>query len=166
MPRMYICRVPDAEGGIARTVDFDMFEVNPAADKPVCLHAVVIEQLTETGDAQEEFMEWSVQRGGTGMTSGSGGTGSLAGVAPQQVSSIDATAGFTYDAGNETEATFTSGVVLSRGSFNVRTGLQWIWTPETRPWCTDANGGIVIRIENAPADSITWVGTLYVEEYP
>ena len=108
-------------------------------------------------------MEWSVQRGGTGMTSGSAGTGSLAAQAPQQCASTDATAGFTYDAGNETEATFTAGVVLHRGAFNVRTGLQWLWTPK-EPVCTQVNGGIVVRIENAPTDSITWVGTLYVEE--
>ena len=52
MPRMYICRVSDAEGGIARTVNFDMFEITPADDKPVALHAVIMEQMTEIGDAR------------------------------------------------------------------------------------------------------------------
>jgi hypothetical protein len=164
MAGMYICRVPDAEGGIARAVDFDMFEITPGDDNPVALHAVIIGQLTETGDTAEEFLEVSIQRGGTAMTSGSAGTGSLAAQAPQKTHSSLGTAGFTYDAGNETEATFTAGVVLHRDSFNVRTGYQWIWTPETRPVCTQANGGIVVRIENTPADSITFVGTLYVEE--
>lgn len=161
MGRVYTALMPS---GLARTVQFDAFEITPADDKPICLHHIVLGQGTEIGDAAEEILMLEILRGGTAMTSGSGGTGSLAAQTPSVIDPVDTASGATYDTGNETVATFTSGTTVWREPFNIRVGFDRIFTPEERIECSQANGGIVVRIE-APADSITWKGgTLVFEE--
>jgi hypothetical protein len=140
---------------------FDFFEFTPADDKPIILHAVYIGQTTEIADAQEEQMEWTIRRGGTGMSSGSGGIAAANGVG---LDPSYAASGFTFEAMNTTEATFTAGVEVHHDSFNVRTGLQYIPTPEMRTQCSQLNGGFVVRCESTPVDSISFVGTAYIEE--
>lgn len=158
MSRMYVCTfVPTA----VTAAIFDFFEFTPADDKSLILHAVYIGQTTEFGDAQEEQMEWTIRRGGTGMSSGSGGIAAANGIG---TGPSYATSGFTYESMNTTEATFTTGVLLHDDSFNVRTGLQYIPTPEMRFEVNQANGGMVVRCESTPADSITFCGVAYVEE--
>lgn len=158
MSRMYACTF-DLTAVTAAI--FDVFEFTPADDKPIVLHAVFLGQTTELGDAQEEQFEWSIRRGGTAMSTGSGGTSAAAGVA---LDASGAASGFTFEAMNTTEATFTTGVKLHSDSFNLRTGLQFIPTPEMRIACSQANGGMVVRIESTPVDSVSMVGTAYVEE--
>ena len=161
MGRQYTALMPS---GLARTVQFDAFELTPADDKPIVLHHVVIGQTTDLGDANEEVLVMEILRGGTAMTSGSGGTGSLAAQTPIARDPVDTASGVTYDTGNETLATFTSGVTVWREPFNIRIGLDRIFIPEERIECSQANGGIVVRI-SAPADSVTWGGgTLVFEE--
>lgn len=161
MGRHYTAVMPS---GLARTVQFDAFELTPADDKPICLHHIILGQTTDLGDAAEEVLVMEIVRGGTAMTSGSGGTGSVAAQTPQIIDPVDTGSGATYDSGNETLATFTSGVTLWREPFNIRMGLDRIFTPEERIECSQANGGIVIRV-SAPADSVTWGGgTLVFEE--
>jgi hypothetical protein len=145
----------------AATVAVDFFEITPADDKPVVLHCLYIGQTTEAGDAQEEMLPWSIQRGGTAMTSGSGGTTAANGVV---LGPSGASSGFTFEAMNTTAATFTGGVVVHRDAFNVRTGLVYIPTPETRISASQANGGFVVRLGAAPADSISWIGSALLEE--
>jgi hypothetical protein len=147
-------------GPTAVTTAVDFFEIAPADDKPCLVHAIDIGQTTELGDAQEEQLEWSIRRGGTAYTSGSGGSSKT----PVLLGSDDAAAGFTAEVLNTTVATFTAGVIFHHSAFNVRTGLLWVPTPELRPRVSQANGGLVVRCEATPADSITFVGTLYVEE--
>lgn len=155
--RLYTCSFDVT----AATVAVDFFELTPADDKPLILHAVFISQTTEAGDAQEEMLPINIQRGGTAMTSGSGGTTAAAGVT---LGPSGATAGFTFEAMNTTAASFTAGVVLLRDAFNVRSGWQFIPTPEMRPQVSQANGGLVVRLGAAPADSISWTGTAFIEE--
>ena len=157
---MYTCELPS----VARTTSFDFFELTPADDKILIVHAIDIGQTTEVGDAAEEQLDWTIRRGGTGMTSGSAGTGSVAAANGIGLSAVYATSSFTYDAGNTTVATFTSGVIVYHSAFNVRSGLLWIPTPEMRPIVAQTNGGLVVRCESTPADSITFVGTITVEE--
>jgi hypothetical protein len=143
---------------VAVTAAVDFFEVQPADDKPVRLHGVCIGQSTEAGDAQDEMLRWAVLRGFT--TSGSaGGTASVKPLAPG-----DAAASFTGEVVNTTLATTGTPDVLHADCFNVRAGLQFWWTPECRPVCTQAQTLIVVRLVAAPADSITFDGTLLVEE--
>lgn len=163
MSRYYTCELPV----VSRTTSFDFFEFTPADDKPLRLVMIDIGQTTELGDAAEEQLRWSVRRGGTAMTSGSGGTGSVAaanGVGTD--AGIDPASGFTYDAGNTTVATFTSGVIVWHSTFNARTGLLWVPPPEVWIGCTQANGGFVVRLESTPVDSIDFVGTAVLEELP
>ena len=161
MGRMFTALMPNA---LARTVQFDAWELTPADDKACVIHHIVLGQATELGDAAEEWLMMEILRGGTAMTSGSGGTGSLAGQTPTKCDPGDGTPGFTFDTGNETLATFTSGETIWREPFNVRQGLDRLFEPEERLKCLQTNGGIVVRI-SAPADSITWSGgTLVVEE--
>lgn len=161
MKRRYTCLMPN---GLARTVPFDAFELTPADDKPVALHHIILGQGTDLGDAAEEVLMCEILRGGTAMTSGSGGTGSVAAQVPVAVDPVDTASGLTYDSGNETLAAFTGGVTVWREPFNIRIGLDRLFTPEERIEVSQANGGLVVRIE-APADSITWKGgTLVFEE--
>jgi hypothetical protein len=145
----------------AATVAVDLFEVPPADDKPLTIVGCTIGQTTEIGDAQEEELEIKVMRGGTAMTSGSGGT---AAAAATSVDASGATSGFTFEAMNTTVATFTAGVTLLEDSMNVRTGWQWWPPPEVWVSVSQANGGLVVRMNSTPADSITFTGTLYVLE--
>lgn len=156
MGRTYYVTI-DAE---AETVAVDFFEITPADDKPCLVKEVYIGQTSEAKDAEEEMLEIEVHRGGTGMTSGSGGNTPT----PVPADSNDAAAGLTAETMNTTAATFTSGVVVHRDAFNVRTGWAWVPLPEDRPRVSQANGGLVVRLGGAPADSITWVGTMVVEE--
>lgn len=161
MSRQYTCLMPNA---LARTVQFDAFELTPADDKPIAIHHVIIGQGSDLGDTAEEVLMLEILRGGTGMTSGSGGTGSLAAQAPVAIDPVDTASGLTFDTGNETLATFTSGVTVWREPFNIRIGFDRLFEPEERIEVSQANGGLVVRIE-APADSITWKGgTLVFEE--
>lgn len=158
--RMYACTWDGSGGDVTGTIDF--FELTPADDKPCQVHACIITQTTELGDAQEEQLRVEIQRGGTAMTTGSGGVAAAAGVS---LSPSGAASGFTFEAGNTTLATFTAGVVLHREAFNVRTGWIYIPTPEMRPSVSQANGGLVVRLAAAPADAIRFQATLLVEEY-
>lgn len=139
---------------------FDLFEFAPADDKPIVLHSVYCGQTTELGDVAEEQFEYSIRRGGTGMTSGSGGSGGTA----IALDGSGAAAGCVLEVLNTTEATFTSGVRVHGGTFNIRAGLEYRPTPEERIGCSQANGGLVVRIESTPLDSVSIVGTAYFEE--
>lgn len=154
--RMYI--VQSAATAFTTAVDF--LEIAPADDKPVVIHAVTISQKTELGDAQEEQLEVLFQRGGTAMTSGSGG----ASATPQPTGSSDAAAGMTCEVFNTSRASFTSGVSLDRQAWNVRMEKPLIWTPETRIIISQANGGLTIGTADTPTDSITAMITAYLEE--
>lgn len=156
MGRMYSIQLAAA----AKTTAFDVVEIAPAANKPIVIHSVHLGQTTELGDAQEEQLEWSIRRGGTGMASGSGG----ATPTPIALNPGDPACSATVEAGNTTVATFTSGVVVHDDAFNVRTGLLYVPTPECRAYAHNGNGGIVVRVEGTPADSITFVGTVVIEE--
>lgn len=155
-------RIYSIEGGpTANTVKIDFFSIVPADDKPCILHAIYIGQTTEFGDAQEEQIEVLIVRGGTAMTSGSGG----AAPTPRPVaSSADAAAGFTARTLDTTVATFTAGVNVHRDTFNVRNGWQYLPSPEDRIGVSQANGGLACSMTGAPADSITWTVTAIIEE--
>ncbi len=136
----------------------DLFELTPADDKPISLHALYIGQSSDVGDAEEEIYQFKVIRGNA--TSGSGGGTST----PAPMNPIDTAAGFTCEVNNTTEASTGTEVDCHSDTFNIRTGLQHIWTPETRPICTQVQSLIVVRLLTAPGDAVTMTGTLYVEE--
>lgn len=136
----------------------DLFEISPAANKPILLHAIFLSQKSDLGDAQEEGIRLEVVRGHA--TSGSGGSS----VTPTPMNPNDPAAGFGAEVNNTTIASAGTAVVCHADIMNIRIPTMIIWTPETRPQANNGNGTIVVRLMAAPADEITMSGTLYVEE--
>lgn len=154
VPRVYTVTFQ----AVAVTASQDFFEITPADDKPVSLLGVFISQYSDFGDAQDETLSWSVIRGFT--ASGSSGTAPT----PRPLNRSDAAAGFAAEVNNTSKATTGTTHLLHADSFNVRAGLAQWWTPETVPGASQADTTIVVRLEVAPADSLTMNGTLYVAE--
>ena len=154
MGRMYSAEFSKVEVSL----DQDVFEISPADDKPIAIHAIFLAQSSDVADAAEEILNFKVMRGHT--TSGSIGTSST----PAPLSPIDTAAGAAVEVNNTTIATTGTIVDLHSDSFNIRSGLQLIFTPETRPYCTEANTTIVVRLLEDLADAVTMSGTIYFEE--
>lgn len=144
---------------VAITASQDLFEITPADDKPVGLLGIFLANHTDFKDAEDENLRWSVIRGHT--TSGSGGSAPT----PRPTGRSDAAAGFTAEVNNTTKATTGTTHVLHADGFNVRAGLAHWWTPETIPQATQGDTTLIVRLEGAPVDSITFDGTLYVAEW-
>lgn len=142
--------------------DYDLWEIDPAADKPVEIVAIFIGNKSEIGDAQEEMVSFSVTRftGGT-FTSGNGTS-----TTPVKTDSTDGAASFAAETVGATVATSTGTTEhVHQDTFNIRTGLQLIFPPEMRPKCVgNANEAMVVRLRTALADDATVSGTLYVRE--
>lgn len=156
MGRMYAVTFEN----VAVTAAQDFFEISPADDKPVLIHAIYLSQSTDVGDAAEEMLRVTIKRGHT--TSGSGGS------APTPAplgSSAGAAAGFTAEVNNTTIASAGTAVDLHAEAFNIRAGLAYIPTPEARPGASQANTTLVVRLMAAPADSLSMSGTMIVEEF-
>ena len=153
MGRMYVLTIAAA----AKTVSEDYFEITPADDKPVRLHALYIAQYTDVGDAAEEILTVAIIRAYT--TSGSGGSA----FTPLPLDKNDAAAGFAAEISNTTLATTGTAEVLHSDAWNIRIPYVWLPTPEMRPRISQADTRVVVRV-SAPADSITVNATLYVEE--
>ena len=143
---------------VAITASQDLFEIAPADDKPVQVLGLFLTQNTDVGDAQDEILRWSVIRGHA--TSGSGGSAPT----PRPLKRSDSAAGFTAETNNTTVASTGSPVTLHTDGFNVRAGEKFWWIPEAAPDASQADTTIVVRLLSAPADSITFDGTLYVAE--
>lgn len=146
--------------GVAVTATQDFFEITPADDKPVEIVGLFLSQYSDAADAQDELLSYSVIRGHA--TSGSGGSAPT----PRPMLSNEAAAGFTAEVNNTTAASAGTGVVLHRGAFNVRAGEAIWFPPEARPSASQGDSTIVVRLNAAPADSLTMNGTLYVRELP
>lgn len=147
----------------AQTNAVDWFEVATTAAGKIGIVGIEIGQTTELGDSAEEQIDWYIKRGSGSYTSGSGGN---TGVTPQRMDPGDATATFTAETLNTTKIAVGTGtlVTLHNGTFNVRSGLQAWWPPRAMPRC-GASSALAVGMTGNPADSVTWVGTLYVAEY-
>ena len=137
--------------------DHDYFAVAPADDKPCVIEAIYIYTTTEVGDAQEEQVRWSIVRGNT--TVGSGG----ATPTPAPINPNDSAASFGARTSDTTPAT-AAGTTLHVGTFNIRTGLEYVPPPEHRIPVAEAQTRLCIRQLAALADDASMSGTLYVRE--
>jgi hypothetical protein len=144
----------------AYTAQIDLFDIAPADDKPVILHAIYLGQTTELADAAEEQLGIQIIRGFA--TVGSGGSS----VTATPVNPSDTAAGATCRTGDTTIAVVGGGSTthIHADTWNIRAPYQIIWTPEMRPQCSQGQTRIVVRLTGAPADSVTLAGTLYFEE--
>lgn len=146
----------------AITTAISICELTPADDKPIFISSGFIKVTSEVQEAQEEWLEIEIHRGGTAMSGGSGGSTAASGF--KTTPGLPAS-GFQFEEGNTTLATFTSGEMIFRDAINVRAGNELRLTPEEVLGCTQANGGMDIRFPNAPADAIDYKGTIIVAEW-
>lgn len=146
----------------ASAAAIDWFELIAPSSCGLVLLGLDISQSTDFGDAAEEGVRYSIKRAAGSYTSGSGGN---TGVARTPVRSSDAAATFTAETANTTQLVVGAGTLVTchASSFNIRTGLDKIWTPEMAICCKAAEA-LVIGLAAAPADSVTWEGTAYVAE--
>lgn len=156
--RMYTAVFKD----VAVTAAQDLFEVAGPSDAITVVHRILLTQSTETGDAAEEMMRLTTNRGVGAVTSGSGG----ATVTPQPVSDGDAAYGGTIERNNTTIMAVGSGTLesdLEAFAWNIRVPFDLVWLPEFRPVISPGNRWTV-ELESAPADSVTVSGTVWFEE--
>ena len=144
--------------GVAVTATQDFFEISPADDRPIEILGLFLSQYSDVGDAADEILSYSIIRGHT--TSGSGGTAPT----PRPTDTNDAAAAFAAEVNNTTGASAGTGVVLHRGSFNIRVGEALWFPPEAVIKANQGNTTIVVRLNAAPTDSLTMNGTIYVRE--
>jgi hypothetical protein len=138
--------------------DYDYFELTPADDVPIAIHAVYVSFYTEVGDAQEELIRWGIVRGHT--TSGSTPNNTnIRALDPKGPAAVT-----TGEALNSTIASAGTGVTLHADAFNVRVGLVYVPTPEMRPRATQGDTTIVIRQFSTLVDDASASGTVYFEE--
>ena len=145
---------------VAVTAQQDFFEIQPATNEPIVIHELGLFQTSEVGDAAEEMLRIAIIRGHT--TSGT--AVNTPNKEPLRSSDSGASGSFTVEANNTVIASAGTTAILYAATFNVRVGLEKIWTPETRPGASAANTTIVVRLLTTPADSIQMSGYLYVEE--
>ena len=142
----------------AQTAQIDFFEVNSPSGCSIILHSIQVGQTTEAGDSAEEFLPWSIVR--SHSTSGNGTGTTAAALDATNPATALATACETVAT---TQATGGSPVTLWRDAFNVRAGLLWKPIPEERITIPPSTR-LIVGLLSAPADSITWTGTLVFEE--
>jgi hypothetical protein len=147
---------------VSVTAAVDLVELAPADDVPIVVTSMMIYVTSELQEAQEEWVEVEIHRGGTAITSGSGG--SAAASALPSTPKLPAS-GFQFEANNTTVATFTGGTIPWRGAFQVRAGGEFRLNPDEYIGCTQANGGMTVRLPNAAGDSIDVKGTVFVSEW-
>jgi len=156
-PRAYTVPIASA----ANTVAIDWAELITGTTAGLMLLGIDIGQSTELGDAAEEQIRWYIKRATGTYTSGSGGTAPT----PAKVNAGDVAATFTAEVNNTTQIAVGTGTLTTiyQGCFNLRTGLQLFWTPETAI-TNGISSALAIGMGAAPADSVTWEGTVYVGE--
>lgn len=137
--------------------DYDFFELTPVDDRPIEVVAIFIGNKSEVGDAQEEFVEWSI-------VTDNATTGNGTATTPRPMDPRDVAAGFTAETVASTTATTGTEIFVHQDTFNIRTGLQVIFPPEMRPKVDQADTMLCIRMEQGLADDASIAGTVYVRE--
>jgi hypothetical protein len=136
--------------------DYDFFELDAAAEKPIEIVALRIDNKSEVGDAQEEMVAFSIVRGNT--TSGNGTS-----TTPRALDPSDGAASFTAEVVASTPASVGTALTLVAGTFNIRAGLYEVYPPEMRPKTAGADL-LCVRLLTALADDATLSGTVWVRE--
>jgi len=151
-PRIYSASF----SAVAITTATDLFELTAATDRPIEIMGWTIFQTTDLGDAQEEVLDLSLQRG---VTAGSGGTS----VTPVDYggrgeSTSDSTVNRTVTTAH------TGGTVMFRKGWNIRVPEEF-WLPPELYAYVDAGTDPLTLTMTAPADSITVSGTIFWREF-
>lgn len=144
---------------VAVTAVQDIFELLTPSDMVAAIHRLKIWQTSDVGDAAEEILDVLVNRVTGAPTSGLGGTTPT----PRPHDQGDAASTCTLEANNTTQISGGTAVTLDVLAFNIRVGLDHIWTPEERIIISPATR-LVVDLNTAPADSITLSASLTFEE--
>lgn len=157
MGRMYVASFK----GVAVTAAQDLFEIAAPSTMALIIHGWLVNQTTEVGDAQEEMLRLTTNRGEGTVTSGSGGSS----VTARPLARGDAAASATVEANNTTIMAVGTGTLieLEVHNWNERVPYQFWYTPETRPVVRPSDRW-TLELETAPADSVTMSGTIWFEE--
>lgn len=144
--------------GVAVTAAQDVFEI-VAGTKRLLLREVIVGQYSDFGTAAAELLPLSLVRGHA--TQGSGGSA----ITPRNLSGITGagSALASVARNNTTIASGGTGALLRAETWNVQ--IPWIWRPILDECIIlEASQILAVRLDSAPADSITMVGTLLFEE--
>lgn len=150
---------------IAVTAVQDFLSVAPLTGRNCRVVALGLTQASDVGDAAEEILSVSLIRV-TGTTAQPSGGAS---VTPEPIDyiGVKATANFVARRNDTTVGTGTLATCMPF-QFNIRTGLEVWFPPECRFQAIQGDTtneiGIVLRLNVAPADSLTMSGWMIVEE--
>lgn len=145
---------------VAATVAQDLFEIAAPSDAALRLISCHISQKTEAGDAESEQLNFTVKRVTGSPTSGSGGSSPTA----RPLSPGDAAFGGTVEANNTTRISGGTSVTIIDECANVL-GDGWRYLPVEDERIEFAPSTYcIIGLENNPADSVTFHGTVIFEE--
>jgi hypothetical protein len=147
--------------GVAVTAQQDFFQIVAPSAASMIIHGWALSQETEFGDAQEEMLRLTTNRGTGAVTTGSGGT------TPTATPSIRTSPAFggTVKANNTTKLAAGSGTLttdLEVHNWNERVPYLMIYTPEMRPVVLGGDYW-TLELETTPADSVTVSGTIWFE---
>lgn len=140
----------------AASGDYDFFELDAAAEKPIEIVAIKLANKSETGDAAEEMVEWAIVRGNTTTGNGTSTT-------PRPLDPSDGAASFTAETVASTPASAGTALTLVADTFNIRAGLYEIYPEIMRPKTAGADL-LCVRLITALADDATMSGTIWVRE--
>jgi len=141
--------------------DTDLWEINPADDRPVQIRMIRLGQISEVADAGEEGLRVTVKRLLATVTSGNGTAGTA-----ENPQASNESPGFTWEYNGTTVATATgtTETLDEIGWLNRQSPLE-IWYPEDKyaPKARQTSA-LIIRLETTLADDMTFVGMVQVEE--
>jgi hypothetical protein len=145
---------------LAFTAATDVFEITPAADRPILIYGMQLGQTTDLGDANEEVLRIGLY---TDVSAGATGT-ALTEVPYSNESALGAvTTAVVANRGTPS----TGGTLIDIIPWNIRIPLNWFPIPELRVKLSAiaAEGPTSsFRLMSAPGDSITVSGCLYWTE--
>jgi hypothetical protein len=140
----------------AASGDYDFFELDAAAEKPIEIVAIKLSNKSEIGDAMEEMVAWSVVRGNTTTGNGTSTT-------PRALDPSDGAASFTAKVVSSTPASVGTALTLVADNFNIRTHLNEVYPEAMRPKTAGADL-LCVRLLTALTDDATMSGTVWVRE--
>ncbi|MFD1547002.1 hypothetical protein [Nonomuraea guangzhouensis] len=140
----------------AASGDYDFFELDAAAGKPIEIVALKLGNKSEIGDAAEEMVEYAIVRGNTTTGNGTSTT-------PRPLDASDGAASFTAKTVSSTPASAGTALTLVADTFNIRAGLPEVYPEIMRPKTAEADL-LCVRLITALADDATMSGTVWVRE--
>lgn len=142
-----------------------LWEVAPVANKPVRLCAIYLQQVSDMGDAEEEGLRILVNRK-TGAANT--GTGTAGVPTPIDYLGTAATQAFSSKVTMSTNGTGGATTTVHAEGMNSRGGFERVFPPEDRYQFVASSGatpvGLEIKLSAAPADSMSFIGTIVLEE--